>query len=68
MDTKKYVVSAKLIQSEGEPISERIGVEATGHYEAIGKATKLFWETMYKTESRFANVKEFKIKGVYLDF
>jgi hypothetical protein len=68
METSKYIVSAKLDQSEGDPIWEEFQVNATCPYDAIGKAQDLFWNKLFKTENRFAHVKELKVKNVYLDF
>jgi len=68
METSKYIVSANLVQSEGNPILEEFQVNATCPYDAIGKAQDLFWNKLFKTENRFAQVKELKIKTVYLDF
>jgi len=68
METSKYIVSTKLDQSEGDPIWEEFQVDATCPYDAIGKAQDLFWNKLFKTEDRFAKVKELKIKNVYLDF
>jgi len=66
--TSKYIVSAKLVQSEGDPIWEEFQVNATCPYDAIGKAQDLFWNKLFKTENKFAQVKELNIKTVYLDF
>jgi|GEM_PF-1902221 hypothetical protein len=68
METNKYIVNAMLIQPEGNPILEEFHVNATCPYDAIGKAQDLFWNKMFKTEDRFAQVKELKIKNVYQDF